>query len=267
MSVQSDPVIDRRHHIQAESDRLADVLAATDPGRPVPTCPEWNAVDLLRHLTTVHRFWAAVIGDRLTETGVEELEAGRAPLPDDRAQLLELRRRATGDLLAALGGRDPAEPAWSWFPGDQTVGFTWRMQTHEATMHRVDAELTAGLPIGPIDPAVAAEGVDHVVDVMWAWVPADVERRVTGTVRLEATDTVQNWLVRTFRWSGQAWGQAFDDQIGCERAEGGDAQATVAGTAQDLDLLVWKRADRDIVRTGDPEALHEFQAVVDGGIQ
>ena len=36
------------------------------------------------------------------------------------------------------------------------------MQTHEATMHRVDAELAAGLPIGPINPEVAADGIDHV---------------------------------------------------------------------------------------------------------
>lgn len=52
---------------------------------------------------------------------------------------------------------------------DQTVGFTRRMQTYEATMHRVDAELTAGLPVGPIAPDVAASAVDHAIDVMWGW--------------------------------------------------------------------------------------------------
>lgn len=112
------------------------------------------------------------------------------------------------------------------------------MQTHEATMHRVDAELAAGLPISPISTAVAEDGVDHVVDVMWAWAPPEAERRVTATVELLATDSGRRWLVRTFRWSGQAWGQDFADQIGCERADGDVADATIAGTARDLDPLV-----------------------------
>ena len=261
------PVIDRSRHIHAESDRFGAVLAATDPEARVPTCPDWNAVDLLKHLTEVHQFWAAVIGDRMTAAEVGEFEKSRPALPDDMAQLLDLRRGATADLLTALAARDPSEQAWSWFPADQTVGFTWRMQTHETTMHRVDAELTAGVPIGPISPEVAADGIDHAVNVMWAWAPAEVERRVTGIVELHATDTHQSWLVRTIRWSGEAWGQTFNDQIGCERVDVGPPDATITGTAADLDLLVWTRADRTVVRSGDEHALSEFQAMLDDGIQ
>ena len=259
-------MIDRRRHIHDESDRFGVVLAGTDPGNRVPTCPDWNAADLLRHLAQVHQFWAAVIGDQLDETAVGQFEKSRPALPEDPALLLDLRREATADLLAALSRRDPSDKAWSWFPADQTVDFTWRMQTHEATMHRVDAELTAGLPVSPIDQAVAADGVDHMVDVMWAWVPAGVERRITGTIELKATDTGQSWLVHTFRWSGEAWGQTFEDQVGGMRAQAGEPEATVRGTAEDLDLLVWTRADRAIVRSGDEAALDELQAILDGGV-
>lgn len=260
-------MIDRSDHILTESDRFAAVLASTDPGSRVPTCPEWNAVDLLKHVTQVHQFWAAVIGDRLTATEVGEFEKSRPALPDDPVPLLELRREATADLLRALGDRDPSEEAWSWFPPDQTVGFTWRMQTHEATIHRVDAELTAGLPISPINSELAADGVDHALDVMWAWAPAEVERQVTGTIELRATDTQQSWLINMIRWSGQAWGQTFHDQIGCARVDAGTAGASISGTAEDLDLLVWTRADRTVVRSGDEQALSEFQAMLDDGIQ
>ena len=260
-------MIDRKRQIHDESERFGVVLAATDPASRVPTCPDWNALDLLKHLTQVHQFWAAVIGERLTAEAVADFEKRRPALPDDPVQLQELRRRATADLLAALSDRDPSEPAWSWFPSDQTVGFTWRMQTHEATMHRVDAELAAGLPISPIGPEIAADGIDHVVNVMWAWAPVGVERRVTGTVELKATDSGQTWLVNTFRWSGQAWGQTFDNQIGCERTDSGQPDATVSGAAQDLDLLVWTRADRAVTRSGDQHALAEFQAMLDDGIQ
>ncbi len=261
------PVIDRRHHIEIESDRFGVVLANTDPASRVPTCPDWTAVDLLKHLTQVHQFWATVIGDRLTATEVSEFDKTRSVLPDDPERLQDLRREATAELLRVLTDRDPSEQAWSWFPPDQTVGFTWRMQTHEATMHRVDAELAAGLPIGSINPKVAADGIDHVLNVMWAWAPADVERRATGTIELKSTDTNQSWRVKTFRWSGQAWGQTFNDQIGCERADAGEPGATVVATAENLDLLVWTHADRTVVRSGDQHTLTEFQAMLDDGIQ
>jgi hypothetical protein len=47
-------MIDRRRHIQDQSDRFAVVLAITDPANRVPTCPDWNALDLLKHLIQVH---------------------------------------------------------------------------------------------------------------------------------------------------------------------------------------------------------------------
>lgn len=258
--------IDRLAVIRAEADRFADVLSSADPAARVPTCPDWSALDLLKHLTQVHQFWAAVVGDRLFGPAVGEFEESAPELPDDVPTLLELRAKATGDLLSALSDRADDEEAWSWFPPDQTVGFTKRMQLHEATMHRVDAELAASVPIGPIAAGVAAQGIDHMIDVMWNWVPPEAERTVTGTVELVATDTGQRWSVRTLRWSGQAWGQTFTDHPGCVRADGGAPEATVSGTAQDLDLLVWTRADRNIVRSGDEAVLAQFQAVLDAGV-
>ena len=265
-------MIDRARHIQDESDRLARVIAGMHPASRVPTCPEWNALDLLKHFIGVQQFWAVVIGNQLTEAGVEQFDDSRPALPDDSALLQDLRRKGTADMLAALTRRDATEPAWSWFPPDQTVGFTWRMQTHEATMHRVDAELAAGLPLSPIGREVAVDGLDHVVDVMWAWAPAEAERRETGIIELKALDADRSWLVKLFRWSGGAWGQSFDNQIGGARVDAagvdaGDPDATVSGTAEDLDLLAWTRADRGVVRRGDQHVLGEFQALLDHGIQ
>jgi uncharacterized protein (TIGR03083 family) len=260
-------VLDRGRHIQAESDRFAAVVAACPPTSEVPTCPGWTVKDLLSHFVTVQRFWAVVIGDRLDGAAVAEYERNRPPLPDDLAALQALRSQATTDLLTALRSRDESEPAWSWFEADQTVGFTWRMQTHEATMHRVDAELAGGLQVSPLTADVAEDGVDHVVDVMWAWAPRAAERRTTGVVELLATDCDRRWRVQMFRWSGTAWGATFTDQIGGERVDRGDPAATVSGTAEDLDLLMWTRADHNITRSGSAEVLSELQAMLDDGIQ
>ena len=260
-------MIDRRRVIQTESDRFGAVLAGTDTAAHSGQVGTRAAAGLLRHLTGVHRFWATVIGERLTGPEAEEAMRNRPPLPDDPALAQDARRQATGNLLTALCARQPSETAWSWFPPDQTVGFTWRMQTHEATMHRVDAELTAGVPVSPIGAEVAADGIDHVIDVMWAWVPPGIERHVTGTVQLRSADTGRTWLVHTFRWTGTAWGQAFTDQIGCERAAAGEPDAIVTGTAEDLDLLVWGRAGQHVTRSGDGHALLEFQQMLDDGIR
>ncbi|GAB91651.1 hypothetical protein GORHZ_141_00260 [Gordonia rhizosphera NBRC 16068] len=69
--------------------------------------------------------------------------------PESIGDMLALRARATDDLGGQLAQHDDADPCWSWWPSDQTVGFTRRMQTYEATMHRVDAEVTASLPVSP----------------------------------------------------------------------------------------------------------------------
>ena len=89
-------VIDRRSHIQGESDRFGIVLATADPASRVPTCPDWNVVDLLKHLTHVHQFWAAVIGQRLTATEIGAAYAAQRLSP------VELTRA----LLERIAARD-----------------------------------------------------------------------------------------------------------------------------------------------------------------
>ena len=49
----------------------------------------------------------------------------------------------------ARAGR-PGRQAWTW-SSEQTVGFTFRRQAHEALIHRLDAEQTAG-DVTPLDP-------------------------------------------------------------------------------------------------------------------
>src|SRR6516225_4382858 len=106
-------------HVTRESARFAEVLRDVPPDVGVPSCPGWNADDLLWHLGEVQWFWGTVV-----------------------------REQVTG----------PQAEAWTW-SDDHTVGFIRRRQAHEALIHRVDAELTAGTRT-PLDPALAADGVD-----------------------------------------------------------------------------------------------------------
>jgi uncharacterized protein (TIGR03083 family) len=244
--------------IRTEADRFADVLSATAPDARCPTCPQWSASDLLWHLTEVHHFWAGVLSlDARTDADIEAVERAKPDRPTATADLLAMREQATQALVEQLDRLDDSEPRWSWWPPDQTVGFTRRMQTHEATMHRVDAELTAGLPIGPIAPDVAAGAVDHAVDVMWGW-PADgAGYQARAVVEFVATDVDGHWLVEV----GQS-------AVGPRalRATAGEPTGTVRAPVGDLALWAWTRGGA-VEISGDAASVAAVDAVVSNGMQ
>jgi uncharacterized protein (TIGR03083 family) len=244
--------------IRTEAQRFADVLAATAPDARCPTCPEWSASDLLWHLVVVHQFWASVLAwDVRTDVDVAVIEQAAPSRPDNTADLLALREQATTALLEQLDRLDDSEPRWSWWPPDQTVGFTRRMQIHEATMHRVDAELTAAVPVTPIGPDVAAGAVDHAVDVMWGWLPAGATYQAGAVVEFVAADVDRQWLVEVGRSTGGPR---------AVRASAGEPSATVRAPVGDLALWAWTRGGVVEV-SGDAESVAALIAVVTNGIQ
>ncbi|MBO0811163.1 MAG: maleylpyruvate isomerase family mycothiol-dependent enzyme [Microlunatus sp.] len=259
--------MDREAIITAESERFAEVLADTPADAKVPTCPEWTARDLLWHLTEVQLFWAGVLGrGALTDADVEAVEKSRPERPAALDAALALRRQATSSLLEQLRSLDDAQPRWSWFAPDQTVGFTRRMQTYEATLHRVDAELTAGQAIGPIAPDVAAGAVGHAVEVMWSWMPdwAAYEQRAIG--EFVATDSDQRWLVELGRWSGTSpnSGKSLDGPRAVPATDGVPT-VTVRAPVVDLALWAWTRGGSAEV-SGEPEGRAALAAVLAQGM-
>jgi len=257
--------MDRLTVINAESDRFAAVLAECAPEARVPSCPDWNARDLLWHLTQVHQFWAGVLSSGArTEEEVRALE--RQQRPDSLDELLARREEATGALVGQLAARADDEPAWSWFEADQSVGFTRRMQTYEATIHRVDAEQAAGIEVTPIAPDVAAGAVDHCVDVMWwGWAPEGARYQPLSVVELVATDTGQRWSVQLGHCVGESDGERYDLPR-ATRAESGTPVATVSAAVADLALWAWTRGDA-VHLEGDDAGVQELTALIDHGIQ
>ncbi|MCW3156528.1 maleylpyruvate isomerase N-terminal domain-containing protein [Micropruina sonneratiae] len=268
-------MIDHSALILSETERFADVLAAADPSAPVPTCPEWKVADLLWHLTEVHAFWAGILASgALSDADCEAVEENQPPRPTDLDATLALLDSATVELVAQLDKRLDEQPAWSWFAADQTVGFTRRMQVHEATMHRVDAEGAAGVEITPIDPEVAADGVLHAIDVMFAWwgtlpgfefVPAE------SVVALTLSDGApgggsRTVLVRPGRWRGVGESGTSYDEPGILRLTDLAPDAGFAGTADEVDRWLWGRGPEPEA-DGDPAALEAVRAVVAKGVQ
>src|SRR5580765_3412042 len=100
-------------HLRADSARFAAVLAGTDPGAPVPSCPDWSAGDLVAHLTQVQTFWGTIVGERLTTPPAEHEGPPDAGPPADLTHLLAEFVAASERLTSALATAAPDESVWT----------------------------------------------------------------------------------------------------------------------------------------------------------
>jgi uncharacterized protein (TIGR03083 family) len=249
--------------IRRESARFHAVLADCDPAARVPGCPEWDAADLLWHLTGVQRFWAGIVRFRPASPDDERIvQEGSGERPASYADLLAAFDEESASLVDALAVADPEEEAWHW-SGDLRVGTTYRRQAHEALIHRVDAEQAAGVPLAPIDPALAEDGVAEVIGVMYGGEPPWGTATPTGeTVGVRVTDTGRELLVafRHFTGTDPDSGTAYDEEDLGLLDSGPEPSATVSGTAADLDLWLWKRGPADALEVEGDRISYEKMA-------
>lgn len=254
-------------HLADDSARFAVVLGQTSYDAEVPTCPGWDAADLLFHLSEVQSFWARIVGRRLTTADeVEELETTR---PDDDAELPALFARCSDALQEALRSTPPEVTVWTW-ASEQSAAFCARRQAHEALIHRLDAELTAGERTG-IDPELAADGVDEVLGVMYGEPPAwgSFTADHDHVVRFAATDTGDTWSVTIGRFVGPAPDDGGDHASDCLDWVADDVAptASVSATAADLDCWLWRRPTvGEVAVSGSDATLARLAAVMADGV-
>ena len=276
--------LDYLAHLTHDSARFVEVLAQTRAETRVPTCPDWDADDLLWHLAEVQWFWAAIAGRGLTAyADVGALDNGGRP--KDRDGLLAFFGLASGDLHHNLSAASPDTPAWTW-SDEQSVGFIRRRQAHEALIHRVDAEVAAG-DRTPMDADLSTDGVDEVLRIMYAAVPpwGRFTPDPTQTVLVQATDTGRSWLVTLGQIAGtDADGTAHDEpglavvasdtgasDTGASDTGASDtrepAAGSVRGAAADLDCWLWHRPPMgQVERSGDPLVLERLDQTIAAGI-
>ena len=232
-------------HIRTESARFRAALTDCDPTAPVPTCPDWDAADLLWHLAKVQLFWAKVLRHRPASPDDPEIgEEDAAQRPESYSELLEAFDDFSHALATELERADPEAEAWHW-SGDRRVGTSYRRQAHEAAIHRIDAELTAGVAVTPLDAALADDGVAEVLGVMYGGAPEWGSFTGSGeTIAVRMSDTGTDLLVElgTFSGTDPEDGKTYEDEDDIALVgAGADPVATVTGTAADLDTWLWKR--------------------------
>lgn len=241
--VRSDPMEHATHlaHLRADLERML----ATPPehlDRTVTACPGWTVADLLIHQAGVFRFATA----QLRAAPGSDL----APFdpPEDDVAPLEMLSIAGAQACAALEETDPEEHRPNW-AGAPTAAFWFRRLALETAVHRVDAQLAHTTP-DPVDPALAVDGIDELVDV---FLPHAGARGITGTgetLHLHATDEV----VASGEVPGGEWMFTFHDAgVDVERTHGKGDMA-VRGQAGQLLLFAWNRRPVEVESFGEPDA-------------
>ena len=237
--------------IMTHSAALAETARQAAGDLPVPTCPGWSLLKLLKHAGTVAR-WA------------ERMVATRAQQQVDSRQLdLELPPDEAGypNWLAATGRAvartfqevDPATRVWTWGAA-QNAGFWMDRVLFEMIVHRADAELA--LAIKPaIDADLAVLGIDEFLDNLPYECPfAPHVANLVGsgeTLHLHATDRPAEWTIQ-LNAEGFSW-----------RREHAKATAAVRAGCGDLLLLLYGRrkpAEDCFERFGDGALLERWLA-------
>jgi len=220
--------------LRADATRLREVA---DRGleAPVPSCPGWRVSDAVAHTAEVY----------LHKVACTRLQAAPDPWPPpEHAQRepLELFDEAFTELLAVFD-EGPDTPSHTWWPPDQSVGFWFRRMALETAVHRVDVELAHQVPT-PVDPELAADGIDELLVMMIAgddWAEHGTQEPVDATIAISSAG--RNWTV-----------QVAAELILVDRSDTGEAGAQVSGEPADVFLWLWGRSARSGLQVNGDEA-------------
>jgi uncharacterized protein (TIGR03083 family) len=230
--------------LDEEYSLFRDAVAAAEPSVPVPTCAGWTMDTLVRHLARVYLHKVTLLRTGGWPKGWPP--PGLAAEPG-----LALLARAYRELTAELIARGPEAAAVTWYDPDQTVGFWFRRMVHETVIHRIDAELAAGLPAAHVPDDLAIDGIDEVLTCFLACfspeaiagMPGEQLAGPDGAETIVVAAGAASWTIRPFR----------SHEVTVQAGVHGQPQARVEGAPGSLLRWLWGRAGDDAVRvTGDP---------------
>jgi uncharacterized protein (TIGR03083 family) len=221
--------------------------AARDAGlaAPVPTCPRWDVTALVSHQGGVHR-WAAANLRGEDNPSKPEPPPGTGLLAwytEGLDILLDALRSAADDISAMVFLNDAPPPRAFWA----------RRQAHETTIHSVDAVAAAHGAVPPVKdlnlaPELAADGIDELLTGFVTRGNGKVHASPGYTLLVRTDDTGHAWTVRI-----------SDGPIVTTRGDDGPADVEFSGTAAQIYVTLWNRAD-EITVQGRPETLDEWRS-------
>jgi uncharacterized protein (TIGR03083 family) len=232
-----------RECLASDVARLREVASGVDAAAPVPSCPGWTVRDLVGHVGAVYLHKV----ECMTRQAQPETWPPPGLAEEAAHQPLALLDRTYRALVHEFDTRLPNAPAGGWYEPDRTVGFWIRRMAHETVIHRIDAELAAGVPLAPVPDDLAVDGLDEFLYVFLmygttAWLESAREALADAEgqdVRLVTTGGA--WLVHP-----------TPEGVRVSEDPSGPVATEVTGAPADLLRWVWGRAADDAVTvTGD----------------
>jgi uncharacterized protein (TIGR03083 family) len=246
--------VDHIAHFERETTafhRAALMAALPDEPPAVPSCPDWNTSDLVRHLGRVHRLVNLVIVNRLETPPTAKQKSGVVPKDASAEELDDWFAEGAIALAETFRETDPKTHVWTWSE-EQDVAFWSRMQSIEAAVHRWDMEGAIGSP-QPVDKELAADGVAQFLEVM-----APSRRALKSPPPMEG----ERYRFRQTDGDG-SWSIALEPEGLRPLGEDEPAPTELAGTASDLLLFLWHRIPGEPLQvSGDAEALERFFVLI-----
>jgi uncharacterized protein (TIGR03083 family) len=212
-------------HLRRETERFAGVVTQSPLRAHVPAYPDFTVYSLAVHIGRVLRLFHGLVAG-----GDEDYLAADAPDGEDVAGWV---LAALDPLVTLLGEVPPDKPVrLPHQAGERPAGLIAPQVSVEVGVHRWDVESVLGEHV-PIPSDLAVQDVESVFTNFAPRLAASGVADVGGTVWLRTTDTPAAWSARV-----------SDGRLVTEHATDspGDAAVTVTGLAQDIALLVWKRA-------------------------
>lgn len=195
---------------------LVATLEDADLSANVPTTPDWDLSDLVRHIGGNLRSLETAVrtGEAVTDPG-RQIPGHGGPPGDDPAALFAWLSEAAGRCAATLRAAGPEVEAQLWTVRWPTAAWA-RRAAHDLLVHRADAAGTVGAAY-TVAPDLAADALDEFLELFSspqvAGAAPDAEAGdpgPSGTIHLHATDTgpspevPSEWLVElaspTFTW-------------------------------------------------------------------
>ncbi len=151
--------------IVAQTDALRSHARGADMRARVPSCPDWNLGQLLRHLGGAHRWVETIVRTRAQEpVSDHQINDVAAYADEDPAELDAWLADGAARLAATLREAGPATAVWTVVPEQSpafwSTAFWARRMAHETVVHRSDVALTAGAPFA-VEEDVALDALDE----------------------------------------------------------------------------------------------------------
>ena len=230
--------IDELAILESFTRRISELIRSSGLETPVSHLGRWKLRDLVAHLGGVHRWATRIVTDRSMDG------PGFTQSKLDGIELCDWFDAGVVQLLEAfrVNGRDESRPNFN--PGSiKTVAWWARRQMHETAVHCWDAEHVLDCTT-PMDPTVAADGIDEYLDV---FVRTRGKQTLIAPLILAATEPSIAWTLTPASKPGR---------LDIAQGRSADIASAIEGDSEKLLLTLWGRmtiAEAGLTVTGDPE--------------